>query len=102
MIRIRKTDGTAPAPDIFQAEELCQCGLLVDQLDLHGGGVQAVQHVAQQHAVPAKYRPTTRETYIIKWFLHISPTSMMALWQLICSSSGFPIRYLSQNYGVIL
>jgi hypothetical protein len=41
-------------PDVLETEELCQSGLLIDQLHLNGGGVQAVQHVAQQHTVPGK------------------------------------------------
>jgi hypothetical protein len=57
-IRIRNTDLKPDAiwlvPDVLKTEELCQSGLLIDQLHLNGGGVQAVQHVTQQHTVPGK------------------------------------------------
>jgi hypothetical protein len=49
-----KADAISQVPDVLETEELCQSRLLIDQLHLNGGGIQAVQHVTQQHAVPDK------------------------------------------------
>lgn len=64
-------EGREEESDVLEAEELREAGPLVDQAHVHGGGVDGVQQVAQQHAVPHRVgqvlhrgvRPAYSETY---------------------------------------